>query len=59
MPSLRTPCPKFGILELRTNTEFLAAVGMLRKKKYYHHSKVEVISKLTKTMFITVFKFKF
>ena len=30
MPQVRTPCPEFGILELRT--EFLATVGLLLKK---------------------------
>ena len=33
MPELRTPCSKFEILELCTEHIFVAAVGMLRKKK--------------------------
>ena len=41
-----TPCPNFGILELRKKTEFVDAVGMLRKKLNYH-SISETIQNLT------------
>ena len=37
MLSVRTPCPKLGIIEFRTYTEFVAAVGMLRKNKIDIH----------------------
>ena len=46
MPSVRTPCPKFGIPEL--NTYYIVCshgVGMARKKN--HHSKAGTISTLT------------
>ena len=53
-----TPCPIFEILELSTKTEFVDAVGMLRKK-LDHQSKAETISKLTDSSFTNVAKLFF
>ena len=60
---IRVACPKFGQPTLGSdfrimymNTEYVAAIGILRKK-LNHHSRAEIISKFTKKISMQKLRF--